>query len=54
MAYMYLLTPAGLTAKTELSARFLKIKMAEYEALRNEIAQLRRDSREGPSHTHGG
>jgi EPS-associated MarR family transcriptional regulator len=47
LAYAYLLTPAGFAAKTELSARFLKIKMAEYEALQREISQLRRDSEPG-------
>jgi EPS-associated MarR family transcriptional regulator len=38
--YAYLLTPRGLKAKTTLTARFLKRKLAEYEALRAEIAQL--------------
>jgi EPS-associated MarR family transcriptional regulator len=41
LAYAYLLTPAGILAKAELTARFLKLKMAEYEALRLEIEQLK-------------
>lgn len=44
LAYAYLLTPAGFTAKADLSARFLKVKMAEYEALQREISLLRKDS----------
>jgi EPS-associated MarR family transcriptional regulator len=35
MGYVYLLTPAGMTT------RFLKSKMEEYEALREEIEQLK-------------
>lgn len=43
MAYAYLLTPAGIAAKAELTASFLKIKLREYEALRREIEELRRE-----------
>ena len=43
LAYAYLLTPAGVAAKTSLTARFLKRKMAEYEALRVEIEELKRE-----------
>jgi EPS-associated MarR family transcriptional regulator len=46
LAYAYLLTPAGVAAKTALTARFLKRKMAEYEALKQEIEELKRESRE--------
>jgi EPS-associated MarR family transcriptional regulator len=38
--YAYLLTPRGLKAKTALTARFLKRKLEEYEALKSEIEQL--------------
>ena len=38
--YLYLLTPMGIAAKTQLTARFLQRKVAEYEALRAEIHQL--------------
>lgn len=40
LAYAYLLTPAGITAKAELTARFLKRRLAEYEELKEEIEQL--------------
>ncbi len=38
--YMYLLTPAGIAEKAKLTGRFLKRKMAEYEALKAEIEAL--------------
>jgi EPS-associated MarR family transcriptional regulator len=44
--YRYLLTPSGLEAKARLTARFLQRKLAEYEALGHEIAQLRAEVRE--------
>lgn len=40
LGYLYLLTPMGIAAKAQLTARFLRRKMAEYEALRAEIDQL--------------
>ena len=40
LAYAYLLTPSGVDAKARLTARFLKQKIAEYEALKAEIEQL--------------
>ena len=43
MAYAYILTPAGLNLKTELTLTFLKHKQAEYEALQIEIAELEKD-----------
>ncbi len=43
-AYMYLLTPRGIEEKARVTARFLQIKMQEYEALRTEIEQLRREA----------
>ena len=42
-AYSYLLTPRGMQEKTVMAAAFLKHKMAEYETLRHEIEQLRRE-----------
>ena len=38
--YIYFLTPKGIEAKTQLTVRFLKRKMAEYEMLKLEIDQL--------------
>ena len=40
LGYAYLLTPAGIAQKTTLTSRFVRRKMAEYEALRAEIAAL--------------
>lgn len=44
LSYLYLLTPAGIAAKAELTHYFLAQKIAEYEALRVEIEELRRES----------
>ena len=43
-AYMYLLTPRGIEEKASLSMRFLKIKMQEYERLKVEIEEMRREA----------
>jgi|ERR1700685_2190483 EPS-associated MarR family transcriptional regulator len=43
LAYRYLLTPRGIDEKAHLTVRFLQIKMREYESLRDEIEQLRRE-----------
>jgi EPS-associated MarR family transcriptional regulator len=40
LAYAYLLTPSGIAEKSEITARFLQRKMAEYESLQAEIAAL--------------
>jgi len=40
-AYMYLLTPRGIEEKTRVTTRFLQTKLQEYEALRDEIEQIR-------------
>ncbi|MDY0310306.1 MAG: MarR family EPS-associated transcriptional regulator [Castellaniella sp.] len=44
LGYVYLLTPAGIAAKADLTRSFLKIKMREYELLRKEIEDLQRES----------
>ena len=41
LGYLYLLTPMGVAAKTQLTANFLRRKLAEYEALKMEIEQLK-------------
>ena len=49
LAYAYILTPKGLAEKSMLTARFLKRKMDEYEALKFEIESLQlsiRDQRQ--------
>jgi EPS-associated MarR family transcriptional regulator len=43
LGYAYLLTPAGIAAKAELTRNFLKIKIQEYENLKQEIEQLKRE-----------
>lgn len=43
-AYMYVLTPRGLEEKARLAVRFLGIKISEYEKLRAEIEQIRREA----------
>ena len=43
LAYAYLLTPRGVQEKAEITVRFLHLKLGEYEALRKEIAQLKRE-----------
>lgn len=40
-AYLYLLTPRGVKAKTKISLSYLNQKVAEYEQLESEIASLR-------------
>jgi EPS-associated MarR family transcriptional regulator len=44
VAYRYLLTPRGIEEKASLTVEFLQIKMREYEMLRAEIEQLRREA----------
>jgi EPS-associated MarR family transcriptional regulator len=44
-AYMYLLTPRGLEEKAALTLEFLRIKTREYEMLRADIAQIRREAK---------
>jgi EPS-associated MarR family transcriptional regulator len=39
--YLYLLTPQGISEKANLTASFLKRKMAEYKSLKEEIENIR-------------
>jgi EPS-associated MarR family transcriptional regulator len=41
LAYAYVLTPAGIAARAELTAEFLQVKLCEYERLGSEIAALK-------------
>ena len=43
LRYAYLLTPAGVAAKSKLTAEFLSRKMAEYESLQAEINVLKHE-----------
>ena len=40
LVYLYLLTPKGIAEKAHLTAGFLKRKMAEYQALKQEIESI--------------
>ena len=56
LAYIYLVTPAGLAAKARLTARFLRRKLLEYDDLQREIAALRAEvhaPRTDPSQASG-
>ena len=41
--YLYMLTPSGLHRKGQLTVSFLKRKLIEYDALQNEITELRKE-----------
>jgi len=43
--YMYLLTPKGIEQKARLTTSFLKIKLDEFEILKDEINQLKLDEK---------
>lgn len=43
-AYLYLLTPRGIEEKAIVTARFLKVKLAQYEALQRELEELQREA----------
>ena len=51
--YAYLLTPKGIAEKAALTARFLRRKMDEYDALKAEIAQLQAELT-GDARSRGG
>jgi EPS-associated MarR family transcriptional regulator len=37
LRYLYILTPKGMTQKTRLTIRFMKLKMKEYDQLKNDL-----------------
>ena len=41
--YLYILTPKGITAKTQLTIMFMKKKMQEYDELKKELKKLRKN-----------
>lgn len=43
LAYAYLLTPLGIAEKANLTGRFLKYKLTEFERLNEEIQLLKRE-----------
>lgn len=44
LAYTYFLTPRGVEEKARMTILFLKCKMQEYEQLRAEIKELKREA----------
>lgn len=42
-AYLYQLTPKGISRKAQMSVDFLQIKIEEYEKIHNEIEELKQD-----------
>lgn len=42
--YLYLLTPRGLEEKAVVTARFLRLKLDEYETLKRELDELQREA----------
>jgi EPS-associated MarR family transcriptional regulator len=51
LAYAYYLTPKGAQAKVRATAQFLRRKMREYEEIRQEIEELKREA--GGEAKHG-
>ncbi|WP_440997954.1 MarR family EPS-associated transcriptional regulator [Arhodomonas sp. SL1] len=47
LAYLYKLTPNGVAEKIQITRRYLSQRMAEYEAIREEIAALKAELGEG-------
>ncbi len=42
-AYMYKLTPRGIEEKSKVTVHFLKRKMAEYDAIKQQIEELKQE-----------
>ena len=47
LSYAYRLTPTGISRRVSLTRRFLERKLAEYDRLEAQIAELRRELGEG-------
>jgi hypothetical protein len=45
---MYLLTPQGIEQKTKITASFLRRKLAEYEQLKHDIQELKKEVNREP------
>ena len=52
--YAYFLTPRGIEEKAKITVLFLKIKLAEHEALTKEIKNLREEAGQVPARQHSG
>ena len=53
-AYLYLLTPRGIEERTRVTARFLRVKLDEYEILKRELEELQREAASGAKQTETG
>jgi len=55
-AYLYLLTPRGIEERARVTARFLRVKLDEYEILKRELEELQREASQsaatGETHKH--
>ena len=45
MGYLYYLTPKGITEKTNITIKFMKLKMKEYDELKNELNSIKLKSK---------
>lgn len=52
LAYAYLLTPHGVEQKARMTVEFLQIKVREYERLKTEIAELKREAKQHGLQVH--
>ena len=50
-AYLYLLTPRGIEERARVTARFLRVKLDEYEILKRELEELQREAADKPAGT---
>ena len=53
-AYLYLLTPRGIEERATVTARFLRVKLDEYEILKRELEDLKRESARLAQTRHAG
>ena len=53
-AYLYLLTPRGIEEKARVTARFLRVKLDEYETLKRELEDLQREAGKSKTGTTNG
>ena len=52
--YAYFLTPRGIEEKAKITVQFLKVKIAEHEALTKEIKSLREEAGQVQARQHSG
>lgn len=52
-AYLYLLTPRGVEDRARVTARFLRVKLDEYEILKRELEELQREASQAAAAKEG-